>query len=519
VGNALFTGKVDNGGVRMWIEKPFDSDAVIVGGGPAGAAAAARLAKQGFKIILVDRATFPRDKVCGDFVGPAALVELVDLGVVGMQGYRATNKIRDAALHLDGKKLIVQSLPEVKGLPSYGRCIPRLQLDAWILDAARQAGVTVYGDRKVTEVVRTRDAVTVRGQGKSGEWELRTRLLLGADGSNSTVARAIRGGLPPRGDRIMAVRAYFTGVDGPDDRADLYFSSESFPGYYWLFPTSGAQANVGVGMVLSTYPYTNHNLRELLLRLMAGDKAMRNRLKGAEMDGRVVGAPLTTYNPHLPLVGSRAMLLGDAAGLINPLNGEGIQYALLSARWAAEVASDCLAHDLLDAWSLSRYQHRVEQELRYDMALAVLIVQLIRNRNLTPVWLQALRIIASRARIDPDYGYRCGCVLAGLTPATDALAISVVTGTIEQAIVSAGFSTLLNGIRGPKRLGRMAGGIARTGVETAIAGVSHPLDLVNWGLEVAGGAAELGTQLALARISPERAGRPPVAVNRSRSIM
>jgi len=508
--------------VRIWIEKPHDSDALVVGGGPAGAAAAARLAAQGFKTILVDRATFPRDKVCGDFVGPAALVELADLGVVEMPGFRATNKIRDAALHLDGKKLIVRPLPDVKGLPSYGRVIPRLELDAWIVEAARQAGATVYGDRKATEVERTRDAVTVRGESASGPWELRTRLLLGADGSNSTIARAIRGGLPPREDRILAVRAYFSDVDGPGDQADLYFSSESFPGYYWLFPARGAQANVGVGMVLSTYPHTNHNLRELLLRLMANDKAMQRRLGGAEMHGKVVGWPLTTYNPRLPLTGDRVMLLGDAAGLINPLNGEGIQYALLSARWAADIASDCLSSDLLDALSLARYEQRVQQELRYDMALAVLIVQLIRNRNLNPVWLRALRLIVSRAKLDPDYGYRVGCVLAGLTPATDALALSVVTGTIEQAIVSAGFSALLNGLGGPKKMGRFAYGVARGGVGTAVAGVSNPLDLVDWAVEVAGRAVELGTQLALTKIDPGRtppAGRPSATAHRSRSIM
>lgn len=495
----------DNGGVvRIWLEKPPDSDAVIVGGGPAGAAAAARLAAQGFKVVLVDRATFPRDKVCGDFVGPAALVELADLGVVNMQGFRATNKIRDAALYLDGKKLIVRSLPEVPGLPPYGRVIPRLQLDAWVLEAARQAGATIYGDRKVTMLERRPDAVIVRGESSSGPWEIRTRLILGADGSNSTVARELRGGLPPREDRILAVRAYFDRVSGPDDQADLYFTSESFPGYYWLFPTGHAEANVGIGMVLSTYPQTSRNLRELLLRLKVNDKAMQSRLSGAEMHGKVVGWPLTTYNPRLPLVGDRMMLLGDAAGLINPLNGEGIQYALLSGRWASDVASVGLSSDRLDATELAVYERRVHRELRYDMALAVLIVQLTRNRNLNPVWLHALRIITSRARIDPDYGDRVGCVLAGLIPATDAVTLKVVMGTIEQAIVSAGVSALLNGLGGPRKIARYVYGIARDGIDTAVASVSNPIDLVDWALDVAGGTAELGTQLALARVAPER---------------
>src|SRR5262250_2222913 len=133
---------------------------------------------------------------------------------------------------------------------------------------------------------------------------------------------------------------------------------------------------------------------------------MRHLLERARMDGKVLGCPLTTYNPRLPLVGDRIMLLGDAAGLINPLNGEGIQYALHSARWAADVAADRLSSGRLDAASLAGYEQRVQHSLRQDMAFSRLIVQLIRNRTLNPVWLRTLRTIASRARTDPDYAYR-----------------------------------------------------------------------------------------------------------------
>jgi menaquinone-9 beta-reductase len=480
-----------------------DSDAVIVGGGPAGAAAAARLAARGFRIILVDRATFPRDKVCGDFVGPAALAELTDLGVAETGGFRASNKIRDGALHVDGEKLAGRLLPEVDGLPPYGQVIPRLHLDAWILDAARQAGATVLGGRKVTAVEQTAGAVTVRGHSAAGPWQLRTRLLLGADGSNSTVARALRGSPPPSQDRILAVRAYFDHVGGPAGQADIYVCGESFPGYHWLFPASGARANVGVGMLHTTYPRTSRNLRELLLRLIAEDTAMRERLRGARMDGKILGCPLTTYNPRLPLAGDRVMLLGDAAGLVNPLNGEGIQYALQSARWAADVAADRLSSDQLDATALASYQQHVHQNLRKDMAFSRLIVQLIRNRTLNPVWLRALHIIAARARTDPDYAYRIGCVLTGLTPATSTLGLSVAARTVEQAILSARLCT------SSRRRGRrsqstrpvldVSGG--STGATAVNSATAH--ELTDWAAGVGRALVELITQLTHAKITPE----------------
>jgi menaquinone-9 beta-reductase len=474
-----------------------DCDAIVVGGGPAGAAAAARLATLGFRIVLIDRASFPRDKVCGDFVGPAALVELADLGVAQTEAFLATSKMADLALHVDGDQLPVIGIPQVDGFPDYGRVIPRLQLDAWILDAARHAGATVLDGRKVTAVQQAPDAITVQGQSAAGPWQLRTRLLLGADGSNSMVARTLRGGVPPRRDRIVAVRAYFDDVDGPVGQGDICFRRDSFPGYYWLFPAGGGTANLGVGMLVSTYPASGRNLREMLLQLIAEDASLQYRLRGARMRGKVLGHPLTTYNPRLPLVGDRVMLLGDAAGLINPLNGEGIQYALHSARWAADVAADRLASDRLDAASLVGYQQRVHQSLRTDMAFSRLVVQLFRNRNLNHVWLRALRTIASRARTDPDYAYRVGCVLTGLTPAVGTLGTGAAARIFGQAVVSSPPGASWH------RLGRRGQSVRLTadGIGGPAGNSMTPDEFMEWAAGAGRALAEFTAQLTRATIT------------------
>jgi menaquinone-9 beta-reductase len=455
-----------------------DCDVIVVGGGPAGAAAAARLAGQGLSTVLVDRASFPRDKVCGDFVGPMALAELDDLGLAGLAAFSATSMMSDIALHVDADPPAPLRVPQVPGIPGYGRVIPRLQLDAWIQDAARQAGATILDGRKAEAVEQAPDAITVRGDGPEGPWQLRGRLLLGADGSNSIVARTLRGGVPPSADRMLAVRAYFDDVDGPENLGDVWFRGDTFPGYHWLFPTAGGSANVGVGMLTATYPPTgsSRNLRDMLLRLIAEDATAKRRLRGARMRGRVLGHPLTTYNPRLPLVGDRIMLLGDAAGLINPLNGEGIQYALHSARWAADVAAARLASDRLEAAALAGYQALVRQHLQADMAMSRLVVQLFRNSNLNSVWLGALRSIAARAQTDAQYAYRVGCVLTGLTGDASAVGPGAGARIFGRAMIPPLASVVRHRRRGPQ--------------------VPAPGEFRNWAAGTGRVAAEFAGQLA-----------------------
>jgi len=417
---------------------------------------------------------------------------------------RRAQVIRAAAGHLDGRQLICRPFPKVDDLPENGRVVPRLLFDKWVVDAARAQGAEVREGIIVGRYRLMADHIAVDCNGPSGPLTFRAGVLVGADGSNSCVARQLRGYAPRREDRIFAIRAYYEGVRGPRDRADLHFSSDTFPGYYWLFPTGRTTANVGIGMLSDTLPPCETHLRETLLRRIGEDSAIALRLAGATVKGKYMGWPLSTYNPDLPMSGERVLLAGDAAGLINPLNGEGIQYALLSGRWVAQALAACSDGNRnadYSAADLARYDRIVHTELRFDMALAGTVVHLIRNRKLNPLWLSMLQVICERAQTDESYAGVMGGVLAGMLPANRVLDPAVLAKTVTQAFVAASRGLPSHDAVGmhPDQRPSRHGSVTQAGVRMADGMVrefvSRPADTLRWSLSLAGKAADLAALL------------------------
>lgn len=429
----------------------YDCDVLIVGAGPGGAAMATELAKDNISVLVIDSQSFPRDKVCGDFVGPVAIAELQQLGIAGLEEFPKSNLINRASVYLDGEEIINRPIPRIEGVPFYGRVIPRIILDQWLFEKAKESGATIRENTRLKNYSIDEKGVTaqISTKGKRDS-TLRAKIIIGADGSSSTVARIFYGTKPSNFDRILAVRAYYEGIDGPDDQCDLYFTEESFPGYYWLFPTGNGTANIGVGMVMETLPKNETHLNELLTSLIRKDKSLSKRIGNGKPTGKIVGWPLATYNPKKEIISDRLLLIGDAAGLINSLNGEGIQYALLSGRWAAKTLKECVASDNFSKASLRSYDNMVEKELRYDLALSNTIIQFIRNRKLNPFWMELLSIMVSRARIDESYAEIAGGILAGMQPANKAIHPSFITKTLVQGAMHFGVKSAVGVLKGPK---------------------------------------------------------------------
>lgn len=492
--------------MTLRVESATDPDIAIVGAGPAGASAACHFARAGFRVVLIDQRRFPRDKVCGDFIAPAALLEFEGLGLSSEPTFRDAHQIRNGALYVNGKKIIARPLYFGR-LRDHGLCIPRMLLDNAVVQAAVASGARLIEEARVTGYETDTRGVTLFHQGIGGQKRLRTRLVIGADGSSSLISRILRGVKPPRRDQIIAVRAYFDGVEGTTDQADIYVNSSPFPGYYWLFPTGTNSANVGVGVLLEAWNPSQEQLSQLIAQLIESDPAIRLRLARAKMRDRIVGWPLAIFNPKLPIIADRVALIGDAAGLINPLNGEGIQYALRSGRWIAEALRDAMASDSLSAAGLRPYARRVQVEMRYDMAVCRLIVDLVSNRALTPLWLWMLKAIAKRGSADSGYYNVAAGVFAGVLPARELLALRFLWHT-----VATGCAAALDELREPRRFLRSSATATSAVVSMTTNSVGHPIAMLDWGMHCSLSALELATQMAISgRRTTGRENRGSVA--------
>jgi geranylgeranyl reductase family protein len=304
-------------------------DVVVVGAGPAGAIAALVLARSGARVALADKAAFPRDKACGDLVGPRGVQVLADLGLDVPDAGQGSDLL---AVGPSGRRA---RLPAFTGrtYPGHGIIVPRLALDHALREAAVQAGavpvrarvsaVEAGADGKVEAVISS------TGQRLAGE------VIIAADGALSPVAR-LAGMLDPQTALWgFAIRAYLP-AEVPLPLLVLLDASpwHIYPGYGWLFPGADGQANVGIGVGLGA-DRGQAPLRGDLARLVA----LLGRYGDLSPDARpgpVMGGWLRMGGTGAPPAAGNVLLAGDAAGLINPLQGEGIGPAMVSGRLAAE---------------------------------------------------------------------------------------------------------------------------------------------------------------------------------------
>lgn len=408
-----------------------ERDVIIVGAGPAGSALAIELASEGLDVLLVDAARFPRDKVCGDYVSPRALARLEALGCGPRLRALGCLPIRRSRLYLDRDELVSGTLPEVDGLPAHGHAIPRLELDHVLFQRAQAAGAATREEWRVTGFEPTAHGVEVVGTLAGKPHREHGRMVIGADGANSMIARAAGLRMTDARYTLASVRAYARGLTL--DHTLMYFDRTYFPGYGWVFPVRPGLCNVGVGMVSESLGRGDLALPDFFARFrQLCDKLGRAHGVTVEI-GPQRGWPIRTYGGAQRNYFERGLLIGEAGCFVDPLNGEGIPLALDSAHLAARTIRTAFRRGRFTAAELATYERDWRAAFDPDLAISDLIVSMIRNRRFLPLWLSALRMTSHVARHDARYAAITGGILGGVVPARRALAPELFLRTLARA--------------------------------------------------------------------------------------
>lgn len=302
------------------------ADLLVIGAGPAGSAAAITAARRGARVTVVDRATFPRDKTCGDGLTTGALRALERLGVP-LTDLGASVRVDDVVLVSPAGRRIALRLP---GPGEHGRVIRRIDLDAALVAHARDAGASVLEGAELTELKQSGSGVDATLADGS---VVRAPFAIAADGHYSTARRLLRPDDPPVRGEWSAFRQYWTGVD--DARLWVLFERDLLPGYAWVFPLPDGRANVGFGMLRA--PGVTGKVLAARWRSLLDRPRLRDILgSGARPEGPHRAWPIPSHLDPDRLTCDQVLFAGDAAGVVDPMTGEGIAQALETGMLAAE---------------------------------------------------------------------------------------------------------------------------------------------------------------------------------------
>lgn len=360
-----------------------NSEVCIVGSGPAGSFAAMFLAKKGISCTLVDKATFPRDKICGDGISGWVLTILAELDKELLKRL----SVQPFVLPSFGIRIVAPNhkfldLPFLdnsfleSGIPP-GFTGRRIDFDNFLIEEIRtKQSIEFREDTEITRYSKTADEielVTTKGEA------IKSRIVIFANGANSKFAKDPGGILRNKKNTMTGIKAYYKGITGFHDKSyvELHFLKDLLPGYFWIFPLPGGLANVGVGLDQKKISQRKINLKDKMLEIIDTVPYLRDRFKNAEMTSKIQAYTLPLWDGKRKLSGDHYMLAGDAASLIDPVTGEGVGHAAISGMYAAEQVKRSLEKNDFSATFMHQYDDSIYQRIGKELDISLKIPRFI----------------------------------------------------------------------------------------------------------------------------------------------
>lgn len=369
-----------------FMKSMLETKVCIIGAGPGGATAALQLAHLGIECVVVDKAVFPRDKVCGDGLSGKVLtaLEAIDKGIA--------DRLRQYAEKLGSWGVTFVSpgrvAMEVAYKPNYDRQVDepagfvckRIHFDNFLVDELKRRPdmIRLFEGIAIDKYELQEDGYLVADA--AGTFSVKAQLLIVANGAHSSFTKEVANIRMEPAFYAAGVRAYYKNVKGAhaDNFIELHFLKPLLPGYLWIFPLPNGEANVGMDMISEAVRSRKINLKKLLTDTLENDPVFKERFRDAEITSNIEGYGLPLGSKKRKLSGPRYMLVGDAAYLVDPFTGEGIGNALYAGRFAARQAAAAIgANDFSEA-ALAGYDENVYRVLGPELQLSHRLQKLVK---------------------------------------------------------------------------------------------------------------------------------------------
>jgi geranylgeranyl reductase family protein len=352
---------------------------IIVGAGPGGCGASLFLSQRKIPHIILDKAVFPRDKICGDALS-GKVVEvlkkydetLIDKIASEKDNFLGSYGVTFVAPNGKALEIPFKASPDYNA-PAPGFISRRKYFDDFLVKQLDPEYATLITGAEVKNVLRDQNQVYISYSHNGVQKSLDAEIILGADGDRSIVEKALVSRDMEPDHYCAGIRAYYKNVSGlhPQNFIELHFLEELLPGYFWIFPLADGSCNVGAGMLSKSVSARRVNLRDQMLKAIKNNPNINHRFANAQLEGKIQGWGLPLGSKKRKMSGDRFLLLGDAASLIDPFTGEGIGNALYSGYFAAIAVEKALTENNFSESFLKRaYDKPVYERLWKELKLS-----------------------------------------------------------------------------------------------------------------------------------------------------